>query len=159
MKQYIHYGASMLDKSRVSETRKGYILKSKPDKGLWASPVNAEWGWKDWCEAEDFRMDTFSESFRFRIDKKAKILRVRCEEDILPFVIFDTDETINRFRGMLGCKTEISDELDLERLYRMFDGIELFLSNDYSMHNGIFNSWDVDSIVVWNPNVILPIKP
>ena len=154
MKQYIHYGASMLDKSKVLEI-KDWAIRSKPNKGLWASPVNADWGWKDWCESNDFRMDTFSESFRFRVDKKAKILRVRCEEDILPFVIFD-EHVI--YRGMLGCKTDICDSLNREKLYERFDGIELFISDNYYMHDGIFNSWDCDSIVVWNPKVILPIK-
>jgi len=26
----------------------------KPDGGLWASPVNSAYGWRDWCEAEEF---------------------------------------------------------------------------------------------------------
>jgi hypothetical protein len=26
----------------------------KPTGGLWTSPVNSSWGWKDWCESEDF---------------------------------------------------------------------------------------------------------
>ena len=159
MKKYIHYGitADEFDKKKVTE--RVNALFSKPDRGFWASPVNTDWGWKDWCTCNDFRMDTdaFDKSFRFRIDKKAKILRVRNEDDIMPFVIPDNDPFYKRLTWG-RCKTSIGDRLDRDRLYETFDGMELFLSENYYMHEGIFNSWDCDSIVIWNPDVILPIK-
>lgn len=34
----------------------------KPEGGLWTSPVNASYGWKEWCQAEEFSCD-FSKSF------------------------------------------------------------------------------------------------
>jgi len=26
----------------------------KPSGGLWASPINSRWGWRDWCKVNDF---------------------------------------------------------------------------------------------------------
>ena len=97
-----------------------------------------------------------SVSFRFTLTDSAKILEVHKEEDILDYVITNQDSL--QFRRYTHNLTDICDYLDTEKLYSEFDGIELFLSDNYSMHDGIFNSWDCDSIVVWNPDVIIPIK-
>lgn len=52
--RYIHYGATEFIPT------KGFPIKNlehfmKPKGGLWASRKNASFGWKDWCEQEDFR--------------------------------------------------------------------------------------------------------
>ena len=39
--RYIHYGCTSFDKLKFQEIKGG----------LWASPIDAEYGWKDWCEA------------------------------------------------------------------------------------------------------------
>lgn len=150
MKCYVHYGADQYNKDLV-EIRKSWTIPAKPDKGLWASPLDADYGWKDWCQGEDFRLETLDASFKFVIKDSANILHVHSEKDILPYVI----PCEYRF-----CITETSslDKLDQELLYSKFDGIELHLSDNYSMHNGIFNTWDCDSICVWNPDVIIPLE-
>jgi hypothetical protein len=55
--------------------------------------------------------------------------------------------------------TDLDDELDLEKLYAEFDGMELFISEDFEhLHNGMFNLWDVDSICVWNLALVRPLE-
>jgi len=47
------------------------VFTNKPKGGLWASPVDSKWGWKDWCERENFgKLDS---SFMFKLKPNAKI--------------------------------------------------------------------------------------
>jgi hypothetical protein len=52
-RQLIHYGSTNYNHEKV-----GAIVNEnwvKPKGGLWASPIDSKWGWKDWCESEKFR--------------------------------------------------------------------------------------------------------
>ena len=150
MKTYIHYGHDKLDRDAVTHVVTS--IKSKPNKGVWASPVDSTRSWKDWCEAEDFRVCEESNSFTFTLSPDAKILEVHEESDIMDYVIFnEVDYTSRRFSA-----THVCDMLNLPKLYRDFDGMELFLSEgSFGFHLGLFSLWDCDSIVVWNPDVIV----
>ena len=149
-KVYIHYGQTEFDPELA--TREVNAIWSKPDKGLWGSPVDSDWGWKEWCEAEDWSCNDLTKSFKFTLEPKASILEIHKEEDILPYLIQDVHSGI-RF-GL----TNISDKLNKEKLYSEFDGMELFISENWRMHDGFFNTWDCDSIVVWNPDLIVALK-
>ena len=48
-------------------------------------------------------------------------------------------------------------KLNLEKIYKHFDAMELHLSDDRNglRDTNVFYGWDVDSIVVWNPDVIV----
>lgn len=37
----------------------------KPLGGLWASPTETKYGWRDWCIEESFRIERLEESFEF----------------------------------------------------------------------------------------------
>ncbi len=138
---YIHYGIDKTeyDPMRVVQETKNH-LRSKPSRGLWASPLReGAYTWKEWCESEEFHTERLNASFKFSIKDTARILEVHSEDDILPYLVKDPyDQALNE-----------------EVLFEKFDGIELFISDDYpTLHYGFFNSWDVDSVVVWNPDVI-----
>lgn len=135
---YIHYGhlASEFDPGLVA-VRFGAIC-TKPDKGLWASPVDATWGWKAWCDAEQWSCCDMSKSFEFTLSPKAKILHILDKSDINPYIV--------SYEGF--------ESLDREKLYNDFDGIELHLSQNPRLSNSVFQMWDCDSICVWNPDVI-----
>lgn len=46
----------------------------KPFGGLWSSPENSTWGWRDWCEAENFWIDKINgSSFRFQLKPGSKV--------------------------------------------------------------------------------------
>lgn len=154
MTEYIHYGDSNFDPGLC--TRDVHSHHAKPNKGIWASPVDAEFGWKDWCESEQWCPKGFNwkKSFIFTLTEEAKILYIHTEDDILDYIIKDPDDW-----NIFNTKTSVSDSLNLEKLYNEFDGMELFMSENYvSLHYSIFNSWDCDSIVVWNPKVINVIR-
>mgnify|MGYP000358472570 CR=1 FL=1 len=67
---YVHYGSTVFDSS------KGFPIRndanwSKPHGGLWASRQNSTFGWKTWCEQEEFRDCDEHNSFKFRLHDNA----------------------------------------------------------------------------------------
>ncbi len=145
MKTYEHYGSSHLVSKKVNA--KGYAHKQKPDKGIWGSPVDSKNSWKNWVTEEEFDCD-LSKVIKFSLRKEAKILEIHKEEDIEPYLL--PDPVMEAF-----CPNSKYKILNREKLYADYDGIELFLSENPKLRNGFFNYWDVDSICVWNPDVII----
>lgn len=45
---YISYGLGKFDVDKFDEIQ-NVEYRNKPKGGLWASPVSAKRGWKDWC--------------------------------------------------------------------------------------------------------------
>ena len=57
---------------------------NKPAGGLWSSPVDSVWGWKDWCESEDYRQGYgLKFGFKFILKKSAKIFVIDSLSDYL----------------------------------------------------------------------------
>lgn len=141
-KTYIHYGASSFDVNhKLSPER-----YDKPA-GFWASPVCTDWGWKNFCEAEDFLTETLNKSFRFQLKKGTRILKIHHPSDINPWL----KETDSFFH--VG--------IDHEKLKKEYDGMEVFVSDCWGLfhnHMPIFWSWDVDSLVIWNMDKVEVIK-
>lgn len=148
---FIHYGS---DKFDPNHQYKPFWCNRKPV-GLWASAEKAPYGWKEWCEGEQFHTESLEKYFKFTLVKSAKILQIHKEKDIIPY-LKDYDPDRERFFNSI---TDLNDELNLEKLYAEFDGIEVFMSEDYShFHNGMFNLWDVDSICIWNLEKVRPLE-
>ena len=99
--KYIHYGSSKYDPNKFVEPKNnpdGYII-SKPQGGLWASKVNSEWGWKDWCRSEDFHTDRLEESFTFELSAYTTILPK--QHNNMTSVIKDDIMRFNRFFNLI----------------------------------------------------------
>ena len=78
---YIHYGSTVFDSS------KGFPIRneanwSKPRGGLWASRQNSTFGWKTWCEQEEFRDCDEHNSFKFRLCDNAKVAVIHNMKDL-----------------------------------------------------------------------------
>ena len=54
----------------------------KPKGGLWASPINSAYGWKEWCEAEEF--GNLSSSFSFEFEGNVLVIDSLHDMDKLP---------------------------------------------------------------------------
>ena len=121
--------------------------------GLWASPVDSEYGWKDFVLAEDF--GKLYHSWKFKLKKDAKILHVYKNEDILPYVVPEE----KRDQESLDAKKYYLVSWHWNpNVYDDYDGVELHYCHDIeSLRYGFFYSWDCDSIVIWNPNIIVEI--
>lgn len=151
---YIHYNSDMYDQDRLRRAMVNKHKNSRYDKpkGLWASPENSKWDWKSWCIAEDFYVEKLDKNFRFKLSPDAKILRLNKIEEADRYITWIDNRTI---------------ELNLPLIYNNFDAMEVSYSSDYHFGSvwfddsreviNLFNSWDVDSICVWNPDVIMPV--
>ena len=148
MKRYIHYNSNAYDKERLKKAlTKERLYRSlfKPH-GLWASPVNAEIGWKEWCEDQDFHVDRLEKSFEFTLSPKAKVLTINKLEDAEDFLLIDS---MPRYTPL--CR------LNHSLIYSRYDAMEVRISSDYIRlrGNNVFYGWDVDSICIWNPDIIV----
>lgn len=81
MDTYIHYGHKEfnIDKFMPPKSRQWH---NKPMGGLWASKVGARFGWKNWCEQNDYDWCDLKQFFKFKISDNAKILYINCVEDV-----------------------------------------------------------------------------
>lgn len=149
---FITYGFHV-DKEKfkpISPENKRYLM-NKPDGGLWASPVDSEWGWKDWCEAEDFRTESFEVWTKWKLKDPSKIL------------IIDSYEDFEKLMDKYGSCNKIFTSMYFLDFWKIkedgWDGILLTDKGNTECHfpyqenykgtNINLNSWDCESIVVW----------
>lgn len=69
--EYIHYGHKHFEVNEFEPIRNRELFP-KPFGGFWASPVNAEYGWKDWNEAELSESASWKTALNFSWTKKQK---------------------------------------------------------------------------------------
>lgn len=144
--KYIHYGSKTFDPNKINTT--GNIISdilSKPYECFWASPIEAPYqSWKDWCESTGFHLNLLEESIVFSLSDNAKILKIHSDNDLNRIQEIDYYwDNIDRFRT-----------LNYNQLYEMgYDGIEIFMAS--SNIRSTFWGWDADSLVLWNPDVII----
>ena len=157
---WVSYGADHYDPAKfkpIDYTEPRAVLNNKPWGGLWACPENSEYGWKEWCQNEDFYTESLEHSFRFKLAPSAKIYVIDNEQDLINI------STSLRLAYLVGQGYYI---IDFERLLNEgYDGI-------YVTDNGVWlkwyhgpehnivglSSWDVESICVFHPNVVVPIE-
>lgn len=155
---YRHYTSNKNKKNLIKDCILGkddYIAPPiyKPS-GLWGSPVPDVkntydfYTWKMWLENQGYKEDdptVFGSKyyFDFKIKDSAKILTIMKVNDIEKYKKY-----VNDYNGKLD-----------DSIYDKYDGVFLYHGKDYfNIHfDRVFNSWDVDSIVVWNPDIIIEV--
>ncbi len=147
---YIHYGHQAFDSNLFAiPTNRRHA--NKPKGGLWASAIDAPYGWKDWCKAESYCSCDNEDSFCFQLSKNANVFTISSVEDVDRMPLQKD-----------GWSTRTIKAIDFElMLQNGVDVIEYNLSNDCSddtMDNLYFAlyGWDCDCILVLNPEVIIP---
>ena len=146
--EYIHYGSTAFDPSKFKPIENyGWI---KPKGGFWASPVDAgENGWKEWCEREQFRECRDENSFRFTLSDFARVLHLRHVTDVRNLLKEGIQgSALDCQRGLFGP--------DFEGIMRQgYDAIELHITECRALYSAMYG-WDVDSILIMNPDIIVP---
>ena len=157
--------------------KKDYIITSigepsflnKPDLAFWGSPLNASYGWKDWCEDNNFGNYYFTEPIIWKIEPGYKILRIEYKDvvDVNTSILskYVIEETkfmeflkeygldTSRKEYYLNFSKMIEDEIVAVELMDSSIG-HLFLFTDNSLEQ-LFNTWDCESIVVLDESKIL----
>lgn len=147
-REFITYGKH-IDPAKFIKPHQGRCRwMNKPDGGLWASPVDSEWGWRDWCEAENFPCNTQVWT-KFKFKESARIMEILdlgllhhyirkypAKVDILGHVCFDWDSIIKDYDAVY-----LSDNGNRECHLPMIPGPDL-------------NAWDCESVMVLNLDII-----
>lgn len=147
---YIHYGATKFDPLLGFPIKNEYCWV-KPEGGLRASRKNASFGWKDWCAREEFRECTEDCSFEFVIKDENRIATI------------STLQQLRRLPRIENSRLASSYLIDFEKCLRLgIDAIELcWYGEEFAnvasgdLYFELYG-WDCDSIVVLNPDVIIP---
>lgn len=139
--KYIHYGHSSFSK-KLFNPIENYRMWIKPKGGLWGSRPDSEFGWKQWCIDNNFRLEKLKEYFYFILSNNARILTIKSSDDlkILPKKSGTEDFNSSVF-------------LDYEKLSENYDAIEVFINGDLDFQSELCG-WDCNSILVLNPDVI-----
>ena len=156
MEKYIHCGHSYFDIEKFEKpvTRRDYYL-NKPYGGLWATPSSSNYTWRDWCIDNDYKADSIGyDRFTFYLSDTARVFHIRSVEDanklptIKPFKY--------RFTDPLNIKMFSFDwGYNWEKIVEQYDAVQLHLNeNPWDLHFLLYG-WDLDSIVVLNPDVIV----
>lgn len=121
---------------------------NKPNRGLWGSPVDSSYGWKEWCVENNFRTNTFDVCTKWRIKPDSKILVIDSLSDL---------QSVMTIYGKCENKFE-RPYLNFYRICEDFDGMLLTERGNDECHLGDgyvdLNAWDCESIVVWNSDVV-----
>lgn len=156
-KEYIHYGSLHFSEEKFDECKnqkRNLSRLNKPNFGFWGSPVDTDWGWKDWCKSEYFCLESFDKSFRFRLKNGSRILKVRMVKDVIKY-------TYERriYSPSMNCYFNDGYGIKFYEIMRKYDGLELIHGDHYhELHSGPFYTWDCDSIVIWNPGIIEEVR-
>lgn len=139
---YIHYGDHCFRLDKWKSIKNDYF--TKPKGGLWASQIDAKFGWKQWNEREHFAECNKENSFIFSLSSDARIL------------LIDNQDILSTLGSDLCHQHGMSVFLDFEKLAKTYDAIDFRLSNDGRLYWSMCG-WDCDSILVMHPWVIMPI--
>lgn len=140
---FVHYGSKKFKEDLFEPIKNRYWVK--PDGGLWASSVNAKYGWKDWNKDSGFRECKEENSFKFKLKANAKVCIINNVKDLELLPIQNQTPSL--------CRKPISF-LDFEKLITIgYDAMLVNLSNDYELYWTLYG-WDCDSLLVFNKDSI-----
>ena len=82
-REFITYGIHIDPEkfNRISNGRHMYL--NKPSGGLWCSPVNSNYGWKDWCNGEGYNVGSLKTWTKFKLKETANILVIDSLVDLV----------------------------------------------------------------------------
>jgi hypothetical protein len=132
----IHYGSDKFIPEKVLPIENDWV---KPKGGLWTSPVDSKWGWKDWNESEQFVECDERNSFTLCLKPDINIFVIDSLEDLKNSPLIDW-----HFSKKI---------LDFELIAQSYDAIwltenglnETHLSFPISLYG-----WDCETVLVLN---------
>lgn len=150
---YIHYGHQNFDAAQF-EPIQNRRYSNKPSGGLWASDIDARYGWLDWnldpCGGGGYAKCDPDDAFCFRMSPFAMVYDVNSVAAINNLMMEFPAQEARTFE-IGGCA-----KIDFEAAAQKYDAINVCLSDNYEVAQA-FPGWDVDSLLVLRPQCIVPI--
>lgn len=149
----VRYGSKKFNPKKMGKIKNRSFCK--PEGGLWVSPVDSKFGWKDWCEVEDFRDCKESNSFKVSFKDDAKVIIIDSYDDL------DKLPSMNPYKDIPTLASYGDRFPDFEKLAKEVDAI--WLTEEGQWKTRMTNpknlyGWDCESILVLNPNSIKQIE-
>lgn len=138
--KFIHYGHTSFEPLSFKEP-KNVEYRNKPTGGLWASPVGAAFGWREWNDRELFCECNENNSFTFSLADNANILTIKSMEDVEKLPLQENSEQFIKF---FDFEKMVSDKIDAI-LFLVSECRELYMT---------MYGWDCDCILILNKNII-----
>lgn len=156
MKEFITYG-HWIKKDKFIPAYHTWKMEflNKPGGGLWCSPKDSNWGWRDWCESEKFRLDRLNKYSTFRLKEKAKVLVIESLEDLEDIMV-----GFGRLQKIAMGSVLYPDMkcIDWDNIKNYFDAVLLTEKGNeechlpYALNSSMeyidLNSWDCESMVI-----------
>ena len=136
----IHYGSDKFIPEKVLPVKNDSWVKPNREGGLWTSPVDSKWGWKDWNDCEQFRDCDERNSFTVRLKSDAKIFVIDSLEDLKNSPLRD------------GYSKRV---LDFEFIAQNYDAIWLTEKGQNETHLSYpidLYGWDCETVLILNPH-------
>ena len=134
------------DRSLVEPATNPPYFGNKPINGFWASRVDAEYGWKQWCKDNEPYW-TMGKSFIFTLTDDTKVLSIKSKDDLGKIDSYIEDSARLYFPSGINNNMRL---INFEKMAKDYDALEV----DGSKLYWEFYGWDCDSIVIFNPDVI-----
>lgn len=147
---FVHYGHKNFDRN-LFVVPKNRMIFNKPEGGLWASPEDSSFGWKQWNEQEEFRPCREDECFRFRLRQDAKVFVIDSVEKAKTLPQLKMPEEFSKLEAIYSIMGYVYP--DFERIMEDYDALLYLQTSDPGLYNALYG-WDCDSILVLNPDVI-----
>lgn len=157
MIEVLWYNSEALDLAKIQPIKNNleYISRNKPDGGLWTSPIQSDWGWKEWCRLESPNWIKGMMPMMLEIED-SNILIIDSEEKTKALPTIGNPDELWLYNN------HPPRIVDYEKLAETYDAIWVVpFKNWRSMHLTYccdWNSWDCETVLIINPKCIKGIK-
>lgn len=155
-KEFITYGIIFNPEKfqKLTTSTPRFYSLNKPRGGLWGSPIDSKWGWKDWCLAEGFRVSKLNSYTKWKVKSPNKIYVIDSKEDLIAVT--------NKYGEITSYSTFTTSIIPIN-FYKMkedgWKGVYLTEKGNFECHYDFpykdgdyvgLNAWDCESIIVWD---------
>ena len=161
---YVHCGSAHF-KDNLFVTPRNCWWKPKPmdGTGLWGSRVGDPYGWRNWCEKNDYPLS--HDCFKFKLSENTNLIVLRKPEDLTSMPHISPEDILRSdTSGMdLPSVTNISNLmpqewcfLDYEKM--LSDGVDAIEVIGWPSLCKPLSIWDCNSIYIMNPQIIIEVE-
>ena len=139
-----HYGSTKFQPELFLPVKNSTWVKPI-EGGLWTSPIDSTWGWKDWNNVEHYEECDEEKSFIVEIKENSKILIIDSLSDLLNAPLIP------------GLSKKV---LNFEFIATKYDAIWLTVKGQRATHLSYptnLYGWDCETVLILNPECCEPV--
>lgn len=128
-------------------------IRNKPNNAFWGSPIDTEYGWKEWCEREDFEVGSYDwdNPIKWKLKDGSKVYRIYytdvLSEETSGLTKYLVENPLFKSSGIFGKCLDF--ELMLEDGIVAVELMDGWIGHRFeNFIEASFYTWDCESIVV-----------